>query len=41
MRRTHRIIFFFIALLAMGTFVFAILELIGSLQGNRHSVPPR
>jgi len=41
MRRTHRIIFFLIALLAMGTFVFAILEIIGALQGKGHSAPPR
>jgi len=32
MRRSHGIIFFLIALLALATFVFAILQLIGAHQ---------
>jgi hypothetical protein len=32
MRRSHRIIFWLIALLALATFVFALLELIGSVK---------
>jgi len=32
MRRTHRIILFAIALLALGTFLFGLLEVIGAFR---------
>jgi hypothetical protein len=39
MTRTHKIIFFLIALLAFGTFVFGILQLMGARQAKPSAAP--
>jgi hypothetical protein len=40
MSRTHKIIFFLIALLAFGTFAFGILQLMGARQAKQSTGPP-
>ena len=39
MSRTHKIIFFLIALLAFGTFAFGILQLMGARHGGPSASP--
>jgi hypothetical protein len=40
MKRSHKIIFFLIALLAFGTFAFGIIQLMGAHQTKSTAVPP-
>jgi hypothetical protein len=40
MKRSHKIIFFLIALLAFGTFAFGILQLMSARQPKSTAVPP-
>jgi hypothetical protein len=39
MSRTHKIIFFLIALLAFGTFAFGILQLMGARHAGPRTIP--
>jgi len=39
-KRSHKIIFFLIALLAFGTFAFGILQLMGARHAKPTDVPP-